>query len=1530
MRQLMGRSESPCLNRGLERLELGNFDPDLPLYTHQIESIHLSQEGKNLVVATGTGSGKTECFLIPILDDIVRDPYPGVRCIVVYPMNALANDQVSRLRGLLRGLPEVTFGRYTGETPKTRAECSAEDLTGAPPNERLSREEIQADPPQILLTNFAMLEYLLIRPKDVDVFRGRTLKYMVLDEAHTYTGAQGIDVSFLMRRVCRSFADDNVQFFLTSATLADGTGDAAIQAVTRFAETLTGGSFASDSVIFGSRVSPFRGPDAAILTSQLLLAFDTPNDLERLGDMNGIVAFAAEHGFAPPPRAEDTNTGRLRYEWMQSWPAIRTVYRRLSQRPMSVDQLSTEIFGRAGDGEIRATEALLQLGASARPEAGAFPLLPIRFHSFFRGLNGASICLDEAAHGQIGEGFGRLFLEDRRRCEPDCNARVFPLSSCVQCGLPMYVVREAGGEWSAPPPIDTGSTDAGKSFALARPGAVPETENEDGEGGFEEKDVCLTCSRIDSPDSLGEACGVHTVLRLVAFPAAEGHVDRCPRCGAMSGKFDSILQKFRTGDDAATAVLAEELMRGLPADPDGTRLPAAGRRLLAFSDSRQRAAFFAPYLARTSVQSEFEPPIVRAALEAITENGGMPVSTDDVIGRFETHARRRPYCFVPREGQDAVTDYEVHEARAMAERDWARVIREARVRLWSQLCRGPRQRKTWSGVGLIWPFIDMPEGAVAELAAKLGRKTTEVQHLLNELLRYALANKVIAFDSGSRSISAADLGPGPRVATLHFNVRGNVEGRRRFRWTPYAGDRPKPSRSLPAHIAATFLDSDVTPGADVASLLQTVWDALRDWCVIVPFPSAGGEFQVPEKRVLIGVPEQWWACLRCGRLTANDIAGRCFLPGCKGNLKPLAPADIEDRYGRDHYRQRLKLAEPFGLVVKEHTAQLENRVGRAYQEKFVSGTVNVLSTSTTFEMGVDVGRLEAVLLRNVPPTPANYVQRAGRAGRRRSGGAVAVTFCRPLPHDQVHFHDPLQAVAGVVPLPRINLANTRLLQRHLNSLLLGRYLRTLPSDMEWNRVGAFFINPSPVVTLAASFGRHLAEHEAELTELVASVIPSDNRLSSDRAIRESRESLTDKVAQGNVAAELEEFERQEKELLEEVQRPEVDAAKVGKAIQSVRAIRNSLLERDLIGFLADAHWLPSYAFPQDNVRLLVRQQAFTKRMRLERDRELGISEYAPGSEIIADGLLFRSRGVTKRGSAFRVKHYRYCASCRQLGIADGPVAPLCSCGGGSSREFIEPDGFQTSVLDAVEAPNLFRKRPVPSSEIFLVGGAPPEAFEESPTVAGAWLAPLMDGQLFRANQGLRAQKYRLCLDCGVVPERGKSHQSPWGTRCSGQLQALDLGHVFETDTLQLRFDRTWRIPDVSDRIFWRSFSTGFLNAAAARLDIPVRDLGATYRSQSADSLTGELVLYDRVPGGAGYVQRMIAELPSILWTLLETTKNCTNPECDPQGSCYVCLRSYSNQFEWSDLQRVAIVDVFEPNLGRLGLSVDNAARSQSV
>ncbi|WP_406678462.1 DEAD/DEAH box helicase [Neomoorella carbonis] len=206
--------EQGVLSPEFRKLQTPALPLERPLYLHQEIAIRkLVENRRNIIIATGTGSGKTETFLVPMLNYLFRQQEkgilgPGVRALLLYPMNALANDQLKRLRTLLKNYPAITFGSYTGETERDEKKAieqfrrmnPREDLL---PNQLLSREQMQATPPHILLTNYAMLEYLLLRPQDNVFFDGeyaRDWRFIVIDEVHTYSGAKGIEMAMLLRR----------------------------------------------------------------------------------------------------------------------------------------------------------------------------------------------------------------------------------------------------------------------------------------------------------------------------------------------------------------------------------------------------------------------------------------------------------------------------------------------------------------------------------------------------------------------------------------------------------------------------------------------------------------------------------------------------------------------------------------------------------------------------------------------------------------------------------------------------------------------------------------------------------------------------------------------------------------------------------------------------------------------------------------------------------------------------------------------------------------------------------------------------------------------------------------------------------------------------------------------------------------------------------------------------------------------------------------------------------------------------------
>ncbi len=1541
--ELVVRSAPASLHPGLVALSAGGFDPRRTLYDHQVRSIELAQRRRNVIVATGTGSGKTECFLLPVLDDALRNPGPGVRAIVIYPMNALANDQLDRLRKLLRGLPEITFGRYTGDT-KWHAEDAPEEQRRAVlrPNERFSRHDIRSNPPHILLTNFAMLEYLLLRPQDSDIFRQQRLRYVILDEAHSYSGAQGIDVSLLMRRLREAFPGCDLQFILTSATMGRD-----VHEIADFGRKLTGGAYSEEDVILGAPVTGFTSelrppiplrnyvatvPDEEALSRWLQVL----DDREAVGDLASRSPISV-----PASAAHEPSVGGFLCSWLRANQELQRLHVLASSRPVNLEEAARELWDTDAPDALRVCEWLVALGARAVVDAELSPpLLPARYHFFFRGLRGASVCLspgcpDRSLHPSTA--WSKLILDDPPSC-PTCGAGLLPLLTCVHCGTPFLRIAEVDQKWQGIEP--------GVSVPIHLLTWTRDMEEEDDESEGEEvelsrpAELCLRCHALSLGGQLSLSCcdrPERITLRVVITKKADGLLSRCPICAGRAQPFPTVLRDFATGEDAATAVLAEATLRALPAEASDR--PADGRRLLCFSDSRQRAAYFAPYLGRTTAETQYMKPLLDAIRIAAGRAGGSGASLDEIADVFWDNIRRQNYVVIREPlGDSGEFSSVIKRSRSLLPADKRALRRECLISLFQHFTASPRNRQNLPGLALgflEFAWTDEDRDVLSQRLPWLFEDGWAAgDAVMQWCLRIFAWRRALIFPEGIR---LRQIGAGPETATFHYSSRGAIQGRQVHRWNPYCATVMRElviRRSPQAEVVARFLGLDKTAAgaeAKISESLDAIWTAFRDLRIAESVHP--NEFQLSWERLLVSPGGNWFACTRCGTMTVHSVRNACVMPGCGGRLAHLSADDIGARFGDHHWYERYTQTAALPVEVREHTAQLTNSVGADYQHQFMTGNINVLSSSTTFELGVDVGQLKAVFLRNVPPTAANYTQRAGRAGRRREGAAFAITYSRSTPHDQAHFYSPSDIVQGAVPVPRITLANQKLTQRHINSFLLGAFLRSPQSQITGDQitVGQFFLEPTPDRSPISRFAPWIQSQKPNLLTPLTHIISPDAHLTPAISLQESiselqnaRELLTDRLAA---------YERQRQEAQAQLAaasgRDRYAALRnIDSADRLISELRNK--ER-LIDFLAsEPHWLPSYAFPQDVVKLLVRQDNRSETLRLERDLEYGIAEYAPGSEVIANGWTLVSGGIDLQNRELEVRFYRVCSACNRVERATQATdiprqCPTCGTipSGPRARvmKYIIPRGFTTLIDDVIEDVRLYRLKPPPNSEVFLVEGAQPETFQPHPELPGITLGYRSDGQLFRANSGPKGGHFGICRICGHAKRSTGTHKKPWGPDCNGGKITADLVCEFRTDTLQIRFDGVRPVPPpVNDRSFWFSLQTAFIAAAADTLVIPRRDLDGTYRSQGEGSQAAELVIYDRVPGGAGYVGRMRQELPRILGMTLERVRNCPNPACEPAGSCYACLRTYGNQFNWDLLRRDRLAEWLSSILGRRAIT----------
>ncbi|MEM3434213.1 MAG: DEAD/DEAH box helicase, partial [Candidatus Methanomethyliaceae archaeon] len=649
------KKQSPYPHKGLR--------PDQRPYRHQYESYQkLLVQKRNLVLATGTGSGKTESFLLPIIDYLLRqhenkELTPGVRALLLYPMNALANDQLKRLREILQHFPYITFGRYTGETPLTQEEAvrryreiHQEDPL---PNELLSREVIREGAPHILLTNFAMLEYLLLRPMDSVLFEGGQWRFIVLDEAHTYDGASGIEMAMLLRRLKDRVVKSEpgrLQCIATSATL--GAEENAAENIAHFARELFAEEFTAEDVVQGKRL-PMQQMDSKqqawtlqasqwpILAEKVFDGHATLEDLAQTVQVGGAPDQSVENAKEAAAHS-DASIDCFLFHLLRNETTVHQLQKCLEDETIvEFDKIRDELFAEQLPAEQReeALVALVSLATRARPSESEASLLPARYHVFIRTLEGCYVRFYPEP---------KLFLAPRLEeevmvslpggTEQKRSVPVFEAASCTNCGAlflvgqtttdeksgaqklaqkPLGSVDDVVGEqtefyWvleeDSPQfaPQDLQDEDASVEEMSEEEAAEPEEEQSQNQRNqknlHQQFLLCAACGRLHQEahhhaNTRQCDCGAqNSYKRLIKAAVSQNDmVKSCPAC-LQSSQRQSIISRFFLGQDAPVSVMATMLYAYIPPkSPDNPHM----RQLISFADSRQDAAFFAPYLERT-------------------------------------------------------------------------------------------------------------------------------------------------------------------------------------------------------------------------------------------------------------------------------------------------------------------------------------------------------------------------------------------------------------------------------------------------------------------------------------------------------------------------------------------------------------------------------------------------------------------------------------------------------------------------------------------------------------------------------------------------------------------------------------------------------------------------------------------------------------------------------------------------------------------------------------------------------------------
>ncbi len=1541
------------------------------LHKHQQRALELAaQDGKSLLVATGTGSGKTESFLYPIAHALLSDPEPGrpgVRALLIYPMNALANDQlyyrIAPLFGKHLKGHGITFGRYTGQV-KANVKREEEEarlfanpkLMNAfghpdtiPSNWLLTREEMLADPPKVLITNYAMLEHLLLLPRNEGLFSANALRFIVLDEIHTYHGAQAAEVAFLLRKLKNRLRIDHpLQVFGTSASLADGEeADAKLKA---FASGLFGETV--EHVVRGKRLVHTKLQNLA--KKEFSLSVDEWTAVGSL--LEELVKLPADdwsiecwnllvesHGINKQELL-GKDEGALPAYLEELFSANREV-RRVSLildsgGVQDFTELACRVFdspvGQASDEQrTGALSAVIRTGMIARQDDTGFPLLPGRYHIAVNSIEGLAVL-----PGSNDEGWNKLKAARHYR---DDDGQYFPLLTCRKCGQPYLEGYEEGGHLHNRRPDDRDVRAERRVFWLGKPVGYVEDEDDetDANAGTEYQKYWLDV-RTGKLGASDTAVLLHVIQTETDEVEKASYVRKCPACGGRASGTDAeVVTRMHPGNESLGSVVTQRVLEALPAElvDNYDPRPALGRNLLAFSDNRQDAAFFAPYFERTAADIA-----LRSAIRSVLKDRTSSLSAPQLAEQIYQHWQRdgQQPILLDANG-DIVTDRQ----------DASPILLGA---LGVEFCTPGGRRNSVEALGVVNVTYD--EQKLRALIQKTKsfwlsslpgdeKSVTALVHILLENIRR------------ERALSRFH-----HVALRDSFIWGNYSQHRTF--DIEAGDDLVPYKWLPSqqqtrHNRRTwYLSEQLGLSRDQAfEFLRRFWETLVKPPISLlerhlPGFALNGEtirFRNADTRPL-------YVCTNCGLMQQDVLMNKCTAFRCRGEVEELNDEERLKLNARNHYIATYDEPNHTTVRAREHTASLSTELRESIERDFAEKKLNLLSCTTTMEMGVDLGDLEAVVNLNVPPNIANYQQRTGRAGRRAQAAPFCVTVARNTNFDQSvirAFRDYLLSSPGT---PFIHLDNAELFKRHQFSVLLSHLLRWKIKDTSINA-------PS----LKHLFGDVFTQDN--LKTFVEEVLHWFESDIGTGALKEAEDlaKLLPAYIQGIAATGSylrHQFLSAVREFAEEVcehfGKYAEKMAEAGKAEDYKKAhywqrMRDDFMGQFLVDNLSKRGLIPTYSFPVHSLSLeVINESVKTYQgktdVALSRDASLGISEYAPGAEVVANGRIWESAGLAHYPKAFMPERwYVACPECFHVDIGDLPeeLPSACSnCGaadGRRKRKFIEPHGFVTSYAERKgRDPGSSRRRVKPADEARLIAAPRDDLFEDTGLpflLAGFLSARTADesglrGTLFIANRGAYGEGYHRCPKCNYAepvkrqranpvaktaqPSAAKPgnklvHDDPQsGLRCSNDQMAkigLDFVHRFDTDVRLLRFIESMPMPsadDVDPRRFHerlaRTIAESLRLSATKLLDLYPGELRATYRLYGSAGAKLEVVLYDAVPGGAGYARRIgepgfgFEHLLHGAITRLDCPAHC-------ESGCRVCLCDYGNQRYWDGFERKA-------------------------
>lgn len=1634
-------------------------------YQHQCMALEaFFKYDKNLIVSTGTGSGKTETFLYIMLGLLAEEAKRNktldkraLRTIILYPMNALVSDQLSRIRRVL-GVEEgakileklfkrrVQFGMYTSRTPyhgkydtgknkrrikpvidflvdlkyKNKELYDELDKKGRIPSKDLelyregrrgedrfkthkndselfSRQEM-TDPneyggtPDILITNYSMLEYMLLRPIEHALFEStkawlnedfQNKLTIVIDEAHLYRGAQGAEVAMLLRRLLHhlQIEKSRVKFILSSASL--GKREDSTEATKSFGAALTGEEPNDFEIISGKQVSFTKGSGKE--------SFEVESGLLELRKKLKEIPLKPtldEFGISVTDNLKLDSLEDVFAKEYSELNNLKSLYDLVTVKPYRLDDLSNRIFtGIVPNISEEATLIILSIASQISINRLGERLLPTRAHIFLKGLPKIYVCINpnceyrrENSDGLLG----RMYTEPRFQC--DCGARVFELYTDRNCGA-AYIK----AYWR--------TTDLEHDAIFLWDEIQDRKVTSQYAGDFEEVHVLVEAPRSDENSGSGKKIpakyqtpfpsylDIRTGYLLTSIPEKDlgNYLEvrvpiaplkptdefqynlwswlRCPACGITSKRRKNggtSIMDLETKGEEPFANITKELFQIQKADKNKKNFPNEGKKVLCFSDGRQKAARLARDLQRTIERDSFREMIVEA-MKIIGNRSLLHLfpafaylAAEYRIGFFDDEDASDTYEGSRSAFENAKSSFEeLSETYMLDSKDLIfdydvieDMNKDRPSQFNSSLLRLLGNRFYSIRAALIAYLV--PTDTVRKNILSINN--VHDPSLLEEILVESL-NRAAKRDAFDPTIPISDV----------INARASFSS---DGWMDFENEGLSIDELVPDDLiskSGISLTSD-----ELRSLRASLIRGSEDRSAPRLFISKGrAKFVInPDAVTLkIAINDSWKRCVGCKQFTPLGIASKC--PECSGDLEEVGANDMHLLARKSLLRDPceevyLGKRRPFTIRSEEHSAQLSNKdFSDAFsrteryellfqdiilEQNQVEQPVDILSCTTTMEVGIDIGSLTGIGLRTIPPLPSNYQQRAGRAGRRGASLSTIVTFANNSPHETYNFNKPENLIGAEIRDPIIYVGNQRICQRHVNATLIQSFFQKAPIEPT---ADVFSSLGSSYSFFSGSGTYSLNEFEKWLNENVLDPTAGISNQIGDL--------LPDSLAHlnGNLRWRLDFVEESAKHLL----------ASLRELSLRGNWSRDSNEKDNLLSVLLDESLLPTFSFPTDVCSFTVLGQDRESRKTVAKydmaeDMRQALSEYIPGRQIVVDKKTFTSYGLyfaypgdlSNRASKVmwdNLDWLNYCGSCetvienREINLSlQGELCPIPGCRQPiKSIPVYRPEGFSPRVTGI----NAEEGQEIEGSRVYATSAKFPLQVEHEISKREQSIKVLEKGVAYHSenqslevvNFGPNGEGFEVCTRCGAVGSASglnNPHDRPYpkdlragrmSNKCTGDTVKTSFGYFFKSDLtvirmkiekpLMIAYGESW----FNDAC--RSLSEALVIGATRVLDIDSNEISGGYRplpplaKDDEELVDGyvEFFLYDTTSGGAGFASSVLNRLHLVISETRRLLENCTCSQ-----SCHSCLRSYTNRIWHEKLDRqlaLALLNYLDKN-----------------